>query len=311
MSPAPAHTAHDISSRALAWLHANREYGALYDVSRDELTDDGDVYKSLCETALAASLVLRSGVAGTTDLGLARELLDFCWDQLDRGALLYERLLRHPLTTDPMETYAHFARGGYRYPQLERLLAHHVALRATHAVEHVPNRRLAVANAARVVGLDEGPGAHDWGGLTRATWLGATPEPWHIDWLTGYSVTHTVFHLTDWGRLPGGLPVDLAEYLTQWLPVWTDIWAEAGQWDLTAELMIVGACLPEPWAEDDDWRRLAAIQHDDGLVPRDDQPVDGDPAQRYEAHQHPTVVAAIAGTLALVRALDAPKQPGS
>ncbi|MFH8597282.1 hypothetical protein [Streptomyces rimosus] len=24
MSPAPAHTAHDISSRALAWLHANR-----------------------------------------------------------------------------------------------------------------------------------------------------------------------------------------------------------------------------------------------------------------------------------------------
>ncbi|WP_030659502.1 DUF6895 family protein [Streptomyces rimosus] len=311
MSPAPARTAHDIGSRALTWLHANREHGALSDVPRADLADEAEAYKAVGETALAASLVLRSGVAGTAELGLARELLEFCWGQLDDGSLLYERMLRHPLATDPMETYAHFFRGGYRHPKVERLIAHTVALRSTHVVEHIPNRRLAVANAARVVGLDHGPGASDWAGLTRATWLGATPEPWHIDWLTGYSVTHTAFHLTDWGRLPDGLPTDLAHYLTRWLPVWTDIWAEAGQWDLMAELMIVGTCLPEPWTEDDDWQRLAAVQHADGMVPRDDQPVDGDAAQRFDAHQHPTIVALIAGTLALVRALDTPKQPGS
>ncbi|MFI0262457.1 DUF6895 family protein [Streptomyces sp. NPDC017056] len=311
MSTAPARTAHDISSRALAWLHANREYGALSDVPRADLLDDADAYKGIGETALAASLVLRSGVAGTHELRLARELLEYCWQQLGEGSLLYERLLRHPLKTDPIETYAHFARGGYQVPQLDRLIAHTVTLRSTHAVEHVPNRRLAVANAVRVVGFDHGPGAHDWAGLTRDTWLGALPEPWHIDWLTAYAVTHTVFHLTDWGRLPDGVPADLAEYLTRWLPVWTDIWAETGHWDLMAELMIIGTCLPEPRTETDDWQRLAAVQHDDGLVPRDDDPVEGDAAQLFDAHQHPTVVAVVAGTTALARALDAPARPGT
>ncbi|WP_282792010.1 hypothetical protein [Streptomyces sp. CC224B] len=315
MSNAFARTAHDIGSRALTWLHTHRAHGALSPSVRAELGRDADAYKTVGELTLAASLVLRGGVAGTTELALARDLLEHCWHQLGDGSLLYERLLRHPLTTDAIETYAHFARSGYRFPELERLIAHTVALRSTHAVEHVPNRRLAVANAARVIGLDAGPGAYDWDGLTRATWLGATPEPWHIDWLTGYSVTHTAFHLTDWGRLPGGLPADIATYLTHWLPVWTDIWAEAGHWDLMAELMIVGACLPEPWTEAADWQRLAAVQHEDGLVPRDAQPVDDedddDPARRFDAHYHPTVVAAVAATTALTRALDAPRQPGS
>ncbi|MEU6964059.1 DUF6895 family protein [Streptomyces chrestomyceticus] len=311
MSPATAQTAHAIGSRALAWLHANREHGKLSDCPRADLVDDADAYKGLGESALAASLVLRSGVAGTAELALARELLEFCWQQVDNGGLLYERLLRHPLKTDPMETYAHFVRGGYRHPEFERLAAHTVTLRSTHAVEHVPNRRLAVANSARVIGLDHGPAAYDWAALTRATWLGATPEPWHIDWLTGYGVTHVAFHLTDWGRLPDRLPAELAEYLTRWLPVWTEIWAECGQWDLMAELMIVGACLPEPWTETDDWQRLIGLQREDGLVPRDDQPVEGDPAELFDAHQHPTVVAVVAGTVALTRALGGAGQPGA
>ncbi|KOG87546.1 hypothetical protein ADK38_24840, partial [Streptomyces varsoviensis] len=162
------------------------------------------------------------------------------------------------------------------------------------------------ANAARITGHDHGAGAHDWASLTRATWLGAMPEPWHIDWLTGYAVTHTVFHLTDWGRLPGGLPADIAGYLRDWLPMWTDIWAETSQWDLMAELMIVGNCLPDPATEAEDWQRLAELQHADGLVPRDDKPVDDDPAQRFEDHQHTTIVAVVAGTIAVNRALNEP-----
>ncbi|MEU7044689.1 hypothetical protein AB0A77_27030 [Streptomyces varsoviensis] len=306
MTALPVRTAHEISGRALAWLHANREYGALSSVPRSDVGEEGETYKALAETALAASLVLRDGAAGTTELTLARELLDFGWRQLGEGTLLYERLLRHPLTTDPMETYAHFVRAGYRHALLDGLLAHNAALRATHACEHIPNRRLAVANASRITGHDHGAGAHDWASLTRATWLGALPEPWHIDWLTGYAVTHTVFHLTDWGRLPGGLPADIAGYLRDWLPMWTDIWAETSQWDLMAELMIVGNCLPDPATEAEDWQRLAELQHADGLVPRDDKPVDDDPAQRFEDHQHTTIVAVVAGTIAVNRALNEP-----
>ncbi|KOG87538.1 hypothetical protein ADK38_24845, partial [Streptomyces varsoviensis] len=142
MTALPVRTAHEISGRALAWLHANREYGALSSVPRSDVGEEGETYKALAETALAASLVLRDGAAGTTELTLARELLDFGWRQLGEGTLLYERLLRHPLTTDPMETYAHFVRAGYRHALLDGLLAHNAALRATHACEHIPNRRL-------------------------------------------------------------------------------------------------------------------------------------------------------------------------
>ncbi|MFJ9041588.1 DUF6895 family protein [Streptomyces sp. NPDC102406] len=307
MSHPPAGLAHTVSSRALHWLHANRHHGALSDLPDADLSADRGAYKALGETALAASLVLRGGAAGTTELSLARELLAYCWEQAGEGSLLYERLLRYPLKTDPLETYAHFNRGGLRHEELDELLAHTATLTSTHASEHVPNRRLGVANALRVSGLDHGAGAPDWPTLTRATWLGHTPDPWHIDWLTAYAVTHTVYHLTDWGRLPTGVPDDLTDYLRRWLPVWTDIWSEAGHWDLMAELMIVDMCLPGSHVDPADWQRLAEVQHEDGMVPRDDQPVDDDPAQRFDDHQHPTIVAVIAGNLALTRALENPQ----
>jgi hypothetical protein len=303
VSTALAGIAHDIRSRALGWLHTHRQLGAL---DGGDIDGDTEGYKALAETGLAACLVLRDGAAGSRERALARELLEYSWAQLKEGALLYERLLRRPLATDALESYAHFARAGCRHPGVERLIPHLAAMGAARFVEHVPNRRLAVANALRITGHDRGAGAPDWRTLARATWLGGTPAPWYIDWMTGYSVTHTVFHLTDWGRWPGGLPGDVAGYLTRWLPVWTDVWAETCQWDLVGELLLVGSCLPEPYAELDDWRRLAELQHADGLLPRDDQPVDDDPVTRFQDHQHTTVVAVLAATVALARALDAP-----
>ncbi|WAL99703.1 DUF6895 family protein [Streptomyces sp. Je 1-369] len=296
-------TAHQVGSQALAWLHAHRERGALPPDTTADLGDPNSVYKPLGESATAASLVLRESVAGSAELRMAGELLGFCWEQFGKGDMLYERLLRYPMMTDPLETYAPFVRGGLRHEPLERLIAHTSALRSVRSSEYLPNRRLAVANAARIVGLGGGERAYDWGTLTRATWLGATPEPWLIDWMTGYCLTHTVYHLTDWGGTPSGLPAGLAAYVTTWLPVWIDIWTEVEQWDLVGELLIVGCCLEEPYCEPADWERFAAVQHPDGLMPRDGDPVDDDPEQRFTDHQHTAVVAAVAGTLAVSRTL--------
>lgn len=295
-----AATARQVSDRALSWLHAHRELGALPPDSTADLGDPDGVYKPLGETTLAASLVMRDAAAGSGQQAAAQSLLDFTWAQMRHGDLLYERQLRHTLMTDPVETYAHFARVGYRHPQLDALLVHHARLRSVRGVELLPNRRLAVANAARMSGLDDGA---DWDALVRATWLGGTPEPWAIDWMTAYCLTHTVFHVTDWGARPDCLPADLADYLHDWLPVWIDVWREIRQWDLVAELLIVGMCLDEPYCDPDDWRMLAELQHDDGLVPRDGRPVHDDPARRFREHQHTVVVASIAGTIAVARSM--------
>ncbi|GAA0262814.1 hypothetical protein GCM10010492_74840 [Saccharothrix mutabilis subsp. mutabilis] len=299
MTASVAHHAHKLAGAALDWLHTHRRLGAFPEGATD-IGDPDRHYKPLGETALAASLVLREGVAGPATLAQARELLDFAWSEFRAGDLLYERQLRHWLLTDPLETYAHFARAGLRHDRLHALLRHSAAVGAT--TEVLPNRNLAVANARRTTGIGRDP---DWPALTRATWLGRTPEPWAIDWSTGYHLTHTVFHLTDWGARPHDLPGDIADYLAMWLPAWVDVWAEVAQWDLVGELLIVGACLPEPHLDPAEWRVLADAQHADGLLPRDNDPVDDDPATRFADHQHPAVVAVIAGTLALSRLLGA------
>lgn len=292
------HLAHDVTVGALGWLHANRGLGAFEDDATADLDDPDGVYKPLCELALASSLVLREGVAGTAELRAARELVDFSWRQLREGDLLYERQLRHALLTDPLETYVHHARSGFHHEALERALEQCSA--ADSMTEVLPNRRLAVANAHRVVGVRRDD---DLTGMLRQTWLGRTPQPWALDWYTAYYMTHTVFHFTDWGAMPGELPADVVEYLENWLPVWAAVWAEAGQWDLLGELLIVGACLPEPRCDRAEWELFASARHPDGFVPRDAEPVVDDPRRRFQDHQHTAVVATIAGTLAMSRLL--------
>ncbi|MBC3841286.1 hypothetical protein GXW82_16185 [Streptacidiphilus sp. 4-A2] len=294
-------TAHSVGSRALAWLHgSSRQFGSLAPGTDFEFTDPDNIYKPLGETALAASMVLREGVAGPGELLAAQELLDFAWGQLRAGDSLFDRQVRHPMLTDPVELYAHFARGGYRHRQLDELAAHLGSLDSFRAIEMMQNRRLAVANAQRVID----PGYRcDWAALAADTWLGATPEPWMINWMTGYNVTHTVFHLTDWGSRPDGLPEPLADYLATWLPVWADIWQEVGQWDLLGELLIVDACLRQPVCDPGSWQQLARVQHEDGLMPRDSEPVSPDPHQAFKDNEHTAVVAVVAGTVTLSRSL--------
>ncbi|MFF8883150.1 DUF6895 family protein [Streptomyces flaveolus] len=301
MSTALAEIAHDIRYRALGWLYTHRQRGALVG---NDLAQDMDASKALAETAVAASVILRGGTAGSQESAWAQALIQFAWAELKEGALLYERALHHPMATDVLEAYGHFARAGYRHPGLDRMIPHMAMCGAAHVPEYQPYQRLAAASALRLSGHDHGLNASDWHRWATDTWLGRTPAPWLLDWSTGYAVTHTVFHLTDWGRDPAGLPRNMAAYLTRWLPVWTDVWSEVCQWDLVGELLFVGCCLPEPSTELGDWQHLAEIQHSDGLMPADSQDVDDDPAVRFTEHQHSTIVAAVASTTALTRALD-------
>ncbi|MFJ6699359.1 DUF6895 family protein [Streptomyces sp. NPDC091272] len=297
------------SSKALGWLDAAHAEGRGHfsaDVSADMSDDPDETCKPLSECALAASLVLREGVAGTQDTEIARRMIEFCWNQLGRGDFLYERQLRHMMLSDPLEVYHSFVVAGLRHRQMDELLSSSARLRSPHVAESVPNRRLAIANARRVLGV--GPSS-DWAALASATWLGATPEPWALDVNTAYDVTHTVFHLTDWGAMPGGLPEPMRTYLRQWLPVWVDVWTELGQWDLAGELLLVDTCIGDPQCLADAWEPLLAAQHPDGLTPRDNDPVEDDVDLAFKNHEHTAVVAVCAGTLTLARALGSSPVP--
>ncbi|NED04030.1 hypothetical protein G3I55_20450, partial [Streptomyces sp. SID6648] len=125
-------------------------------------------------------------------------------------------------------------------------------------------------------------------GLAATTWLAGTPEPWTVEGHTAYDITHTVFHLTDWGENPGGLPPDVADYLAVWLPVWIDDWLDLERWDLLGELLVVDACLPRPTLDEAAWRGFAAAQQPDGAMPAVRTMPEGEPDAVFDVVYHPT-----------------------
>lgn len=297
-TPAWVATAYQIVVRALGWLEAAREHFALaLDCSCDRLDPVKD-FKPVGELALAASIVIREGVTGTREAQLAPALAAFAWAQLREGALLYELARTQPVDTCALEIYACFAEAGYRHRRLDELLTHLGRLRAARVLEMIPSRALAVIHAERRLGLTP---RQDPAVLIERTWLGGTPEPWAVDFSTLYAMTHTVFALTDFGARPDDLPASVQTYLHAWLPAWIEVYLEAGQWDLLAELVTVDLCLTKPASYPPVWDALARAQQPDGLLPMGPQRVPTTLAKAFRGHHHPTLVAVIAGTLAISR----------
>ncbi|WP_067965464.1 DUF6895 family protein [Nocardiopsis trehalosi] len=306
MDAATISLAHQVSDNALDWIGSVRSFFALdHDVPPWQI--DGDGLKSLSELALAVGLIRREAVTGPRGSDTADALAEFAWREFHEGDLLYTLQRHTPAATHPLEIYSFFAAGGHRHPDLEELVAHLGATRAWRVPEQVPNRRLAVWAATRRVGLPEND---DPRALTALTWLGGRPEPWMLDANNAYGVTHTVFHLTDWGAEPERIPQELEDYLRKWLPVWVDVFDETRFWDLLAELLIVGVCLRRPMFFPEVWEHLAEAQQADGMVPNGVTRPHEEPERAFANHHHPTLVAVIAATLTVSRALSpAPAAP--
>ncbi|MFC4563726.1 DUF6895 family protein [Nocardiopsis mangrovi] len=291
--------AHKVSDAALDWLGSVRSLFAL-DRDTPDHEIDGNALKSLSELSLALGLIRRERVSGPRTSEIADTMFDFTWREFREGDLLY-RLQQHtPAATHPLEIYSPFVDADYHHPRLELLLHHLSGLRSWQVPEHVPNRRLAVVAAARRAGL---PVHEDVADITRQTWLGGTPEPWMLDANNAYGVTHTVFHLTDWGADPEGLPQELEDYLHLWLPVWVDVFDETRFWDLLAEFLLVGVCLRTPIFFPKVWEHLAEAQLDNGMVPNGVTRPSEDVERAFVNHHHPTLVAVIAATMTVSRAL--------
>jgi hypothetical protein len=294
-------SAQRLAERAWLWLDAAQdEFTLPPEVAADQL-DHTRHLKPISELALAGSITAREATTGRHAARVAPALVKYGWRQFGAGELLYELQRENPLETFPLESYAIFVRGGYRHRRLEALLRHLAGLRATRVPELVPNRILGVVNAQRLVGV---PTLGNTENLAARTWLGATPEPWASDLMTLYSMTHTVFHVTDWGAHPAALPSNLQDYLHAWLPAWLEVYLEAGHWDVVAEMLMVDLCLTEPAYPAPAWERLADAQQPDGMLPAQPGRNANNPATVVRNHYHSTVVAAMAGTLAVARQLD-------
>ncbi|PAZ16453.1 hypothetical protein CLM62_07735 [Streptomyces sp. SA15] len=291
---------HTVGVRALEWLWAHRDG---FRLQPDVDPDVGflERFKPVGELALICRVLFREGVAGSRQAELARRLLDHTWRHtLDGGRMLVRGQRIEPLSPIPFEVYLPYRELGYSEPEVERATVLYHGLNSWASLELYPTRRLGLAAFQRRFGLTSRPPEAD---LVGATWLGRTPEPWTVSGHIAYDVTHAVFHLTDWGEHPDGLPPDIADYLATWLPVWIDDWLDLKRWDLLGELLVVDACLPRPTLDERAWEGFAAAQQPDGAMPAVRTMPEGDPEEVFDILYHPTLVAAFASVLATSRAL--------
>lgn len=292
---------HRVGDRALSWLDGHREHFRLTD---DDLSTGRGIIerlKPVGELAINMRVLSREGVAGSRQHETSERLLDHVWrDLLDGGNLLAELQRQEPLSPVPLEIYASLYELGRRHPGLESAIDLARSTASWRALEMVPNRRLGLLNAERKIGLVP---SGDVDQALAATWLGRMPEPWTVQLHIAYDITHTVFHVTDWGAAPDRVPRPIADYLARYLPAWTADWAELEHWDLLGELLVVDACLPRPTLDAQMWERYAAAQAPDGAMPARGALPEGDRDAVFDQVHHPTLVAAFASAMATSRAL--------
>ncbi|QIJ65682.1 hypothetical protein [Streptomyces sp. JB150] len=295
----------DTQSAALAWLSAHRGEFALGEDALDPDCQVNFTWKPLGELAQVCATV-RLHTPPTDPLhAQAGDLLRFAWEQTDHGGLFVELQRLEPFATYPLEIYSVFAAAGLRHPGYEAAAATVARSRGWRLTEQEPTRRLGVLRAERRSGIRR---PEDAARVLRSTWLGGRAEPWAFERAAGYSLTHVVFHLTDWGHDPQGVPADLAGYLADWLPPWLDTCLDAGMWDLSCELLVVAASLPggpDAALLTDSWARLAPAQYASGALPEEepDRGADGGrgPEPDFPHCYHSTLMAAFAAALTLAR----------
>ncbi|HET6860700.1 MAG TPA: hypothetical protein VFH94_26835 [Streptomyces sp.] len=286
-----------VAEAAVTWVWEHREH---FGLGPDALAADGNVnstWKPLGELAQVCVPVLHHTPAGTLLHESAAGLLDFAWQQTEQGDVLHELQRLEPFATYPLEIYAAFASGGLRHAGFEQATALLAATRGWRHWEQVPTRKLGVLNSERRAGLAQ----HDTvAAALERTWLAGLAEPWVFDREVGYTLTHTVFHLTDWGHDARGLPPHLAAYLELWLPVWLATCLEDDQWDLSCELLAVAALLPHPLSSADAhtaWRTIAAAQPEGALPEVGPGPLGRAVARDFAHCYHSTLMALFAGAL--------------
>ncbi|MGP4086846.1 DUF6895 family protein [Streptomyces sp. KR55] len=291
---------HRVGVAAIEWLWTHRD-GFRLEPDVDPEVGFLERFKPVGELALICKVLFREGVAGSKQARLARQLVDHMWrETLQGGQMLVCGQRTEPISPIPFEVYLPFRELGYRRPEVERAAVLNHRLDSWAAFAMTPTRRLGLSAFQRRFGLQPRPPE---AAALETTWLARTPEPWTVEGHIAYDVTHTVFHLTDWGEHPDGLPPRIADYLTEWLPVWIDDWLDLQRWDLLGELLVVDACLPRPSLDARAWQGFADAQQPDGAMPAVRTMPEGSAEEVFDIVYHPTLVAAFASVLATSRAL--------
>ena len=222
--------------------------------------------KPVAELALACDLMrhTKSVSRFSSEAGaLSNSILEHCWKELERGEVLRRLLTRSLDLYSLITVYPPFRRAGLRNKALECVIATLSSSSGILALEFPAWRLLDFAVALQMLGMHS-----PWEPkrIFAHTWLGKRPWPWLLSDNAAYSLTHTVFYATDFGRTPTGLSEHTRTYLTRWCAVWCDYYVQVKNFDLLCELIMVTHCIGK-CAPSRAVRHLSNAQKSNGAVP--------------------------------------------
>jgi hypothetical protein len=270
-APAPC-----VWTEGLRWLEREREGFALPRGEEPELFR----LKALGELAAISEVIWRRRGLPPDLRARVRALLEFAWRELEEGEVLARSLDARPYPVLGT-TYSVFERMGWRHEGVRRRLADLgqpgalARIRASapaasvepvtaqYGTDGVAVLCLGLALAWEVLGL---PSPWQRARLYPGTCLARRPEVEELTVPEGYSLTHAVFFMTDWGAEPQGLPEAERAYLEARCPRWMEAFRGRGHFDLYAELAAVLCCAGVN-APAEAEAVLARAQQDDGSVP--------------------------------------------
>jgi hypothetical protein len=301
-------------TRGLLWLEGHRDGFTLPSGAEPELFR----LKALGELAAIVSVLWRRPDLPAQLRGRLHALLLFAWQQLEHGEVLacYLERRAYPVLGT---TYAVFERLGWRHERTRERLAEMgrpgglstarapaardatEPVAAQYGTDGVAVLCLGLALSWEALGL---PSPWQRARLFPHTRLARRPAAAALTVPDAYSLTHTVFFMTDWGAQPHGLPAAERAYVAEWGPRWMDAFRLQRHFDLYAELAAVLCCVEAPVPPEAE-SVLASAQEADGGVPG---PADRiaertrgieDPDRRRFVSRYHTTLAAMLASFAL------------
>jgi hypothetical protein len=223
----------EAEAKALDWLALHRHYFnplTHTNVQRLKLA-----IKAAAELSLVCSLA-HTSTRSDVPRGDYSELASYIWHEVFQHEGMQEYLLSNPSGLPSYSLYAYLSQCGYEDVACREKLAALLEDGYIRAVESVPSMQLDLAHNLTLMGLL--PDDLSVVDLYKASFLAKHPSLYPLTTADAYTVTHTIFFLTKFGRAKGSCFSAADEaYFRVALPRLLEFYLRRGNWDLSAELL--------------------------------------------------------------------------
>jgi hypothetical protein len=262
-----------IESAALEWV--SRRFEQFRPTSHASAKRIAYVTKAAAELAMICAVARKHARSSA----LYRQLAERVWEDIFRVETLQDYMLSNPDQVPCIGFYASLRSCGFEDHAYRRRLTTILKSGYLNAVERTPSTELDFAYS-----LAEADFVYrDMGKIYRRSMLGQHPLTYALTKADLYTITHSIFFTTDFGRRdPPFFTTDDRGYFASALPRLTGYSIRVGDWDLGAELLIALAAVrvdtPVVVAA---WKMLMAAQKDDGSF---NGPLDAEQASESAAN---------------------------